>query len=181
MHVDYWDYLGWNDPFGQHKFTARQKAYARAADERTVYTPQMIIEGRDELISPTEDDLNRIIAREKARPRPARLQITRTGDRYEVALFANQPLDHPAVVQVVRYIPGARVDILHGENAGKTVNYTDIVTGWRTVADWDGASPTHLTIEVDGDDKAVLLVQEALPGPDKAVLPGAIVAAGRLD
>lgn len=44
-HVDYWDYIGWADGFAHPAFTERQKAYARALDERMIYTPQFIING----------------------------------------------------------------------------------------------------------------------------------------
>ena len=45
LHVDYWDYIGWADTFAHPGFTERQKAYARAAGERMIYTPQMIVGG----------------------------------------------------------------------------------------------------------------------------------------
>ncbi|HUL73638.1 MAG TPA: DUF1223 domain-containing protein, partial [Vicinamibacterales bacterium] len=44
-HVDYWDRLGWRDPFSNHIFTQRQSAYATASAAGEVYTPQMIIDG----------------------------------------------------------------------------------------------------------------------------------------
>ena len=44
-HVDYWDYIGWEDVFAHPAFTERQKAYARALNERMIYTPQFIVNG----------------------------------------------------------------------------------------------------------------------------------------
>src|SRR3954454_10513973 len=43
LHVDYWDYIGWKDPFAQRAYTERQRHYSRALNQRFVYTPQMVI------------------------------------------------------------------------------------------------------------------------------------------
>ena len=47
LHVDYWDYIGWKDPFAQAQFTERQRQIARLANSNLVYTPQVVLAGRD--------------------------------------------------------------------------------------------------------------------------------------
>jgi hypothetical protein len=47
LHVDYWDYIGWRDPFAQAQFSARQREMAAINRVRTVYTPQVLVGGRD--------------------------------------------------------------------------------------------------------------------------------------
>ena len=47
FHVDYWEYLGWKDPFSQNRFTIRQRHFARIAGANQVYTPQVVVDGRD--------------------------------------------------------------------------------------------------------------------------------------
>src|SRR5258708_32270766 len=47
MHVDYWNRLGWVDPFSSPDFSARQQGYARLANSAEIYTPQMIVNGTD--------------------------------------------------------------------------------------------------------------------------------------
>ena len=54
LHVDYWDYLGWKDAFAQPQFSDRQKAYAKSRRERSVFTPQMIVQGADPVIGHDE-------------------------------------------------------------------------------------------------------------------------------
>ena len=47
LHVDYWNYIGWTDPFSQARFTERQQAYSARGGTRTVYTPQFVLDGRE--------------------------------------------------------------------------------------------------------------------------------------
>ena len=49
FHVTYWDYLGWTDSFAKPRYTERQRAYAKAAKSRTIFTPQMVVQGAERL------------------------------------------------------------------------------------------------------------------------------------
>ena len=181
LHVDYWDYLGWEDPFAQPAFTARQKAYARAAGLRTLYTPQVIVAGTESLTSPAEPDLEAVIAKAAAQAPVVAMTVSRGAQpgQYAIDLSAPKPLRQGTVVQIVRYVPQARVEILRGENAGQVLDFANVVTAWHAVAEWDGKAPVRLNAKIEGEDPAVVIVQTALPG--KTVpLPGAILAAGWL-
>ncbi len=181
LHVDYWDYLGWEDPFAQPAFTARQKAYVRAAGSRTLYTPQVIVGGDHSLTSPSGAEIDALIASEVTMPPKVALTVSAGGQagQYVIDLAANPPLDLGTVVQIVRYVPQAQVEILRGENAGQVLDFANVVTAWHAVAEWDGQAPLRLTAQIEGEEPAVVIVQSALPG--KSVpLPGQIVAAGWL-
>ncbi|AOZ71012.1 hypothetical protein LPB142_10460 [Rhodobacter xanthinilyticus] len=179
LHVDYWDYLGWEDPFAQPAFTARQKAYARAKGERMIYTPQMIVGGAEALVAPEAPALEAAVAKAAAAPSPVGIQVSGGAGQYQIELWANPPLTEGTVVQIVRYAPQARVEILRGENAGLELDYANVVTAWHAVAEWDGTAPTRLNAKIEGEQPAVVIVQRAHPG--KSVpLPGAILAAARL-
>ncbi|WP_420344210.1 DUF1223 domain-containing protein [Paenirhodobacter sp.] len=180
LHVDYWDYLGWEDPFAQPAFTARQKAYARAAGSKSIFTPQILVEGSGSIVGGDEPALDALVAQQQARPTPVSMTVAGSKGQYVLELRADPPLPQGAVVQIVRYMPQARVEILRGENAGLVVDYANVVTAWHAVAEWDGRTPTRLNARIDGDEPAVVIVQTALPGKS-APLPGPIVAAARLD
>ena len=73
LHVDYWDYIGWKDPFGSPMNTARQRRYAEALGLRYVYTPQMIVDGRINAVGSRRDevlDANRARRQAARRVRP---------------------------------------------------------------------------------------------------------------
>jgi hypothetical protein len=61
----------------------------------------------------------------------------------------------------VRYRPNAEVRILRGENAGRTLTYSNIVIGWTDLREWDGRSELSLEVSISGAEPAVILVQEA--------------------
>ena len=179
LHVDYWDYLGWEDPFAQPAFTARQKAYARAKGERMIYTPQMMVGGVDSVVGTDSAGLDKVIAAREELKTPVKMEITGTAGQYQISLAADPPLKEGTVVQIVRYAPQARVHILRGENAGLEIDYANVVTAWHAVAEWDGRKPLRLNARIEGEDPAVVIVQSARPG--KSVpLPGPIVAARKL-
>lgn len=82
------------------------------------------------------------------------------------------PLAEPVHLQLVRYKPSAHVTIDAGENAGRQVQYFNIVTEWDVIGEWDMRAPLEMAVTIDGSDPAVVIMQE----PDQ----GEIVAAARL-
>ncbi len=172
LHVDYWDYIGWEDAFADPSFTERQKMYARAAGSRMVYTPQMIVGGVDRVEGNTPDAVVRFIGKHLAHPGGVELTVTRNGAQVEIHASAAQPLANGAIVQLVRYLPEAKIEIERGENAGRSMTYHNIVTSWERVGDWQGSAPLDLTADAPGDQPVVVILQE--PGPAR------VLAAARL-
>jgi len=172
LHVDYWDYIGWKDSFAQPAFTERQRAYARVAGARTIYTPQLIVGGMEHLVGLRPAELAAMIARHAAMPAKAEMQALREGGAVRITASPVARLPKGAVVQIVRYMPEATVEIRGGENAGRQITYRNVVTDWRRVATWDGATPLSMTVEVAPGDSGVVILQEPGPGP--------ILAAARL-
>ena len=172
LHVDYWDYIGWQDTFANPAFSKRQKAYARAAGARTVYTPQMIVDGTEVLTGLKPMQLADAIRERGMRVERVRITLRRAGENVEIRATAEPPLDGAVVVQIVRYRPEAAVAIRNGENAGREIRYSNIVTHWQPLGDWDGQGPLALSAPAPGPEPVVVIVQEPGPGP--------ILAAARL-
>ena len=61
FHVDYWNYIGWKDPYSSKEFTERQRRYAKTLNLTSIYTPQMIVNGKDEFVGSNKDEAHRII------------------------------------------------------------------------------------------------------------------------
>ncbi|MCE8506862.1 DUF1223 domain-containing protein [Ruegeria pomeroyi] len=174
LHVDYWDYIGWADEYADPAHTLRQQAYARAGGRSMIYTPQMIIHGVEDVVGAREEEVLALIAAHKAGPAPAGVSATRAGDEITIGLTpgARAP-DGPYAVQLVRYSPLRHASIRRGELAGRDLDYANVVDSWQVVGQWDGQSEQSLTVTAPDDLPAVVLVQQAGPGP--------ILAAARVE
>lgn len=164
LHVDYWDYIGWTDKFGNPKFTERQKAYAHAAKSNTIYTPQMIVSGMDRVEGTDPALVEDAIRRHQGAKPTVVLQLVRHGEQVAIAAQTSTALEAPLRVQLVRYHPMAKVKIEYGENAGRVLDYANVVTAWSTLAMWDGKSDLALTAPVEGEDPVVVILQAEGPG-----------------
>ena len=163
MHVDYWDYIGWADTFSMAKFTDRQQAYARAAGSRTIYTPQMIVGGVDRVEGNNPQAINALIRAHQNTATDVALDVVRTGDKLAISAKVIGATSGPLDVVVVRYHAQESVAIERGENAGRTVNYHNIVTAWDTIGEWSGAAPLQMKATIKGDQDVVVILQQQGP------------------
>lgn len=169
LHVDYWDYIGWRDVFGSPAFSARQKGYARAAGRRSVYTPQMIVQGAQDVVGNHPMDVTDLIADYRERPRDVTLLLKRVdGEMVRISAEALRDPGGPLVVQLIRYDPEAHVEIKRGENAGHKLTYSNIVTEWRVVGEWDAQTPYTAEVKARGEKPVVVLIQHKGPGEIEA-------------
>lgn len=175
LHVDYWDYIGWKDVYADPENAKRQRLYAQESGRRMVYTPQMVVNGQEDVIGTHVMELTDLIAKHKAASQLVRVQATRKGSRVVVRVenISGGALDGPLMVQLVRYSPVRKIDITRGENAGKQLTYSNVVDEWSVIGRWNGRALLRLTANLGDDRPAVVLVQYKGPG--------AIVAAARVN
>ncbi|MBD3664517.1 DUF1223 domain-containing protein [Sulfitobacter aestuariivivens] len=165
LHVDYWDYIGWKDPFGNPAHADRQRAYARADRRRTIYTPEMIVNGQTDIVGAKPMKLSEAIA-EHARIEPkVAISLSRSGDELAIDAKALSRINGPMEVHLLRYTPEQTTAIKRGENRGKTLRYANVVEGWTVLGDWDGQNPLRMTAEMSGDKPCVVIIQFANGGP----------------
>jgi len=163
LHVDYWDYIGWKDAFARPEHTQRQKRYAHTAGRRTIYTPEMVINGVDSVVGARTMEIVEAIQAHQAQSPRVHLRVVRRGDQLDITA---KPLavSEAMIVTVLRYRPKEHVKIRRGENAGKTLTYANIVSDWQQVAEWSGRAEMHAMAAAPGDLPAVVLVQAKGPG-----------------
>ena len=167
LHVDYWDYIGWKDEFADPNYAKRQRGYAIEAGRRSVYTPQMIINGQTDIVGAKPMELSRVIAEYAAMPETVALNLERNGDDLTIVAEASDA-SGPFLVHMVRYTPERTSKITRGENAGRTLSYANVSEDWKILGQWDGATPLEMKATVTGDKPVVVVIQEGEFGPIRA-------------
>ena len=168
-HVDYWDYVGWKDTFGDGRYSDRQRAYAKSWGSSRIYTPQMVINGTSAVVGSRRGEVHGAIDRARL---VLPVDVTAEGDMLKIAIPPSASM-HDAVVWMVTYIDRADVDIARGNNAGKTMAYTQVVTGRQVVGMWEGSTGASIKLPIPevlahkSTGIAVIVQQEhdGLPGP----------------
>ena len=172
LHVDYWDYLGWKDEFANPEYSNRQRLYARVWHERSVYTPQMVVQGVSYMVGSRGDEIQRQIMQAEGNDEVVSVSASNEGAGIRIEITPIGGAHPEADIQLVRYTAGESVVIARGENAGKTIEYINVVQDWQVLGRWDGAGPTVVNVPSAEAGDYVVIIQA--PGP------GLIYAATRL-
>ncbi len=133
-HVDYWDRLGWRDPFSSPRFTARQRDYAAAFDAPTTYTPQIVVDGRVGLIGSRGVEVRAAIGDARNRPKvPVRIEVASHPHSRVVEVAAAIGPDEPRVAAEALGVwlaiteGGLATDVLAGENRFRRLRHSGVV------------------------------------------------------
>jgi hypothetical protein len=129
FHVDYWNHLGWADPWSSPAWSARQEAYARGRDDR-LYTPALVVNGAVDVVGSRRGAVDAALAAATRVPSLAATAVW-SGDAIEVT--ATAPDGAHAVVAVVE--DGLTTEVAAGENTGVTAREDRVV---RALASLDG-------------------------------------------
>ena len=167
FHVDYWDYIGWKDPFGSPTYVERQRNYSASLGERYVYTPQMVIQGQTHEVGSKRHLVEKKIAevRGSAEPGP-RVVLKRVDDSVRVSVSGRDGSGSYDIF-FVTFDAKHETKILRGENRGETLVNTNVVRGFDRVGQWTG-KPVELMVSLagkKGDGGCAVIVQESDQGP----------------
>jgi len=177
LHVDYWDYIGWEDPYALARFSERQKRYVMDMRRQYVYTPQMVVDGRFDAVGSRERDVRDAIAKARRSSAIVRPRFDTSGDSRVVVPAAETSAE--ASVYLAFYDDKHVTDVGAGENAGRTLTNHNVVRRFERLGTWDG---TRASFDVDmtrarknGRDQCAVIVQKGRTGP---VLGAAKLALG---
>jgi hypothetical protein len=157
FHVDYWDDLGWRDPFSLAAFTTRQRGYASRLKLSSIFTPQVIVDGQESLLGSDRRAIGASLR--SSREASVALALTQQNGDLVVAVTP-APNSEPADLIFVSFRRQVKSSIGRGENQGRTLQEFNVVRELRVIGHSAG-SPLQLRVPVasmpkDATDIAVL-------------------------
>ncbi|MEO5335790.1 MAG: DUF1223 domain-containing protein [Magnetospirillum sp. WYHS-4] len=176
FHVDYWDYLGWKDPYATPDNTHRQRNYAKLFNLPYVYTPQMVVAGAVQTAGTDRTTVDEALLRRREREaRSPAVELRRQGPEEVIARL-------PALtgsgagwdLWLVAYDDEHLTQVRRGENQGRTIRNRNVVRGVDFLGSWEGGAGERRIVSPRSPSAGLaLLVQDRETGRIEAV--------GRLD
>ena len=155
-HVDYWNDIGWADPYSSHEYSERQGSYAGRFGLPSVYTPQMVVDGRFQLVGSDERGaISAIENAKKAETVHISLSSIRLTGKNAIALHVQSDPLPPSVAQTSADIWIAVADasdeshVTRGENGGKTLKHVAVLRGLTRVGSIARSAGFSRDISVD--------------------------------
>ncbi len=172
FHVDYWNYIGWTDPYGKPWATGRQRDYQQSLHLRYVYTPEMVVNGAAEGVGSDKAAIEALIAAARAKPEPHPALALHWPQNGALAVDVGEgpsPPGAPAAIWLVGFDRPHSTPVLRGENEGKTLTDYQVVRSYRRIGAWAGWS-MELMVPPDeakalGDGGVAVLLQAQGTGP----------------
>jgi hypothetical protein len=153
FHVDYWNRLGWKDAFSSAEYSARQNEYARYLHLQSVYTPQIVVDGKTEFVGSEERTLRTAISNSLQKTPAAQLnvEILKT-TKNEVSLkYSVEGDDKNSVLQLALIQKWAKTKVESGENGGHTLSHVQIVRKLQSIPLNENSGKTSIALPANFD------------------------------
>ncbi len=175
FHVDYWDYIGWRDPLSSAAATERQRRYTEALGTRYLYTPEMVIDGRQDATGSDRAAVSRLIR--SGRDAGAKVPLTvreQAEDKYTIDIPAAD-YRGTATVWMALFDREHTTAVERGENSGRSLRDYNAVRELRRLGSWSGKAvqiPVEMPLK-PANGCAILLQADHQPGDGQGPILGA--------
>jgi len=159
-HVDYWNQLGWKDPFSSALYTQRQRDYAETLSGE-VYTPEMVVDGAKGFVGSNEGDARRAVEDAARAGKPAiRVQAERQDNKAKISIHVDPGAE--GVVYLALAHETMKSQVLRGENSGRGLSHVAVVYSLQKIgkADRNGFDK-DVTMDVKPGSRIVAFVEKA--------------------
>ncbi|HXT21499.1 MAG TPA: DUF1223 domain-containing protein [Thermoanaerobaculia bacterium] len=133
FHVDYWNYIGWTDPFSSVDWSERQRRYGSAFGGGRIYTPELVIAGASDCVGTDGAKLRKLVAKAAAEPERATVELqpgSRVAGSWRVTVRAQRRAEAgapAAEVLLALYENGLETPVSRGENASRQLHNDRVV------------------------------------------------------
>jgi hypothetical protein len=157
FHVNYWDDLGWKDPFSSLSSTERQYAYAHSLRERSVFTPQLVVNGTQSLVGSQQTRVEQAVAAATETDFPFQAHLSaEAGGAFKLVLGGPPSAGD---IWEVRYVHRSVTQIHAGENRGRDLETFNNVTQLRRIGSL--ANTTFELAPLSGSDDGIAVLVQA--------------------
>ena len=161
FHDDYWDRLGWKDPFSSAAFSQRQNAYAKVLGLSQIYTPQLIINGEKEMVGSAEDKIAATIKKAEEKQSAAIVTINKvSADDAKATLdYSIEGTEKNAILNIALVQNKITTNVKTGENGGATLTNYNVVRNFKSIASVNGTNSAFVDLPqgVDKKDLSVII------------------------
>lgn len=171
-HVDYWNRLGWTDPFSSVVFTERQQDYVARLHLDSAYTPQLVVDGRKDVVGSDERAVRAAIVQAQTQPKALiGLKARRAGAAADLEIDT-RGAGRGTKVYIALAQDQARSQVTRGENAGRNLSHVAVVRILLLAGETDehGTFAKHLTMPLNGANAGTLRVVVFLQNSDSTIV-----------
>jgi len=166
FHVDYWNRLGWTDPYSDAAFSQRQRIYARKLGDNRVYTPELVVDGRTGHVGSREAEVRKAIRSAGASQRvlPVGISIKPSGKNKLELTYSLDQVPKGTLLQIALVDPMIDNGVPRGENRGRHLEHVQVVRSFQTIESPKKSGsveldPSHLDFPERG--QVVVFLQDA--------------------
>lgn len=168
FHVDYWDYIGWKDPFASAQYSDRQRDYAATLGLRYVYTPQIVVDGRHDVVGSHRREVTRAI-QQSGETAPVVEVKLEAADGGRAVLSEGSAPAGGATVWLVTFDDGHDTPVAQGENRGRELHNSNVVRELISLGTWNGEAKNFpldfAKARAEGRGGCAIIVQDGRGGP----------------
>jgi hypothetical protein len=129
FHVDYWNYIGWTDPYSNERYSNRQRKHASVGNVASVYTPGFIVNGKEWRSWFRQRDIDALFRQNKAQP--GKLSLKLQDEKLSAEFNPSQTYQEPLILNVAWLSMDLQTEVLNGENGGKTLQHNFVCRNWQ--------------------------------------------------
>ena len=158
FHVDYWNHLGWKDVFSDHAYSLRQQQYTSLLHLNSAYTPQAIVNGKQEMVGSDKAALTAAIKNGLSRNNANQLHITAHASGNNVTVYYTLSDKKDQVLNVTIVQKATEMNVRSGENSGRTLKHTNVVRSFKVINSPENAGTVTITLPAGVQAKDCMIV-----------------------